>query len=124
VAAVDRGRTGESYLLGGADASYLELVTLIGELVGKKVPKFAFPLWVIALTSGATRFGSLFTGRQPAVTREMLAGVVHQEIVNCEKAVRELGYEKVPLRTMLESALAWQVEEGIVRLGSQVPARA
>jgi dihydroflavonol-4-reductase len=124
VAAVDRGGTGESYLLGGADASYLELVTTIGELVGKKVPKFAFPLWVIALTSGATRFGSLFTGRQPAVTREMLAGVVHQEIVNCEKAVRELGYEKVPLRAMLESALAWQVEEGIVTLGSQVPARA
>jgi dihydroflavonol-4-reductase len=117
VAAVDRGRTGESYILGGADATYLELVTEIGELLGKKVGKRALPLGVIALVSGLTRFGSLFTGRQPAVTKEMLAGLTHHEIVNCEKAVRELGFEKIALRTMLEAALAWQVEEGLVLPG-------
>ena len=47
----------------------------------------------------------------------MVAGLTHHEIVNCEKAVRELGYEKVALRSMLETALAWQVEEGIVKRG-------
>jgi dihydroflavonol-4-reductase len=115
VASVDRGRSGENYILGGADATYLELVTVIGELLGKKVGKSAVPIWLIALLSGLTRFGSLFTGRQPAVTKEMLAGLTHHEIVNCEKAVRELGYEKVPLLKMVETALAWQVEEGIVK---------
>jgi nucleoside-diphosphate-sugar epimerase len=115
VAAVDRGRTGENYIFGGADATYVELVTTIGELLGKKVSKSAVPLWAISLASAATRFGSLFTGRQPAVTREMVAGLTHHEIVRCEKAVVELGYEKVPLRKMLETALAWQVEEGIVK---------
>jgi nucleoside-diphosphate-sugar epimerase len=115
VAAVERGRTGENYILGGADATYLELVTTIGELLGKKVGKSAVPLWAIRMLSGVTRLGSLFTGRQPAVTREMVAGLTHHEIVSCEKAVRELGFEKVPLRAMLETALAWQVEEGIVK---------
>ena len=115
VAAVDRGRKGENYILGGADATYLELVTTIGELLGKKVGTRAVPLWAVAIASGATRLGSLVTGKQPAVTKEMLAGLTHHEIVSCEKAVRELGYEKVPLRTMLETALAWQVEEGIVK---------
>jgi dihydroflavonol-4-reductase len=115
VAAVERGRTGENYILGGVDATYVELVHTIGELLGKKVGKRSVPLWVIALVSGATRFGSLFTGRQPAVTKEMLAGLTHHEIVNCEKAVRELGFEKVSLRSMVETALAWQVEEGIVK---------
>ncbi|MGO8993093.1 MAG: NAD-dependent epimerase/dehydratase family protein [Polyangiaceae bacterium] len=115
VAAVDRGRTGENYILGGADATYLELVTIIGELLGKKVGKSAVPLWTIGLVSGLTGFASLFTGKQPAVTPEMVEGLRHHEIVSCEKAVKELGYEKVPLRTMLETALAWQVEEGIVK---------
>ena len=115
--AVDRGRTGENYIFGGADATYLELVTTIGELLGKKVGKSAAPLWVIRMLSGLTRFGSIFTGSQPAVTREMVEGLTHHEIVSCEKAVRELGFEKVPLRSMLETALAWQVEEGIVKRG-------
>jgi dihydroflavonol-4-reductase len=115
VAAVDRGRTGENYIFGGADATYLELVTIIGELLGKKVGKRAVPLWTVGVASGLSRFGSIFTGQQPAVTKEMLAGLTHDEIVNCEKAVRELGYEKVPLRTMLETALTWQVEEGFVK---------
>lgn len=116
VAAVDCGGTGENYLLGGADATYLELITTIGELVGKKVGTSAVPLWTISLLSGLTGFASLFTGRQPQVTPEMVDGLRHHEIVNCEKAVRDLGYEKVPLRMMLETALAWQVEEGIVKL--------
>ncbi len=115
VAAVDRGRKGENYILGGADATYVELVAIIGELLGKKVGTRAIPLWVVALASAATRFGSLFTGRQPAVTKEMLAGLTHHEIVDCEKAARELGFERVPLRAMVEAALAWQVEEGIVK---------
>jgi dihydroflavonol-4-reductase len=115
VAAVDRGRTGESYILGGADATYLELVQTIGARLGKKVGKRAVPLWVIALVSGVTRFGSVFTRRQPAVTKEMLDGLTHHEIVNCEKAVRELGFEKVSLRDMVETALAWQIEEGLVK---------
>jgi nucleoside-diphosphate-sugar epimerase len=116
VAAVDRGGTGENYLLGGADATYLELVTTIGALLDKKVGTRPVPLWTIALLSGVTGFASFFTGRQPQVTPEMVDGLRHHEIVNCEKAVRDLGYEKVPLRTMLETALAWQVEEGIVRV--------
>ena len=78
------------------------------------------PLWVIALLSGLTRFGSLFTGRQPAVTPEMLDGLRHSEIVNCEKAVRA-RVRKGPASIMLETALAWQVEEGIVTLAP--PAR-
>jgi nucleoside-diphosphate-sugar epimerase len=115
VAAVDRGRTGENYILGGADATYVELIGTIGELLGKKVGTSAVPLWAVGLASVATGFGSLFTGRQPAVTPEMVEGLKHHEIVNCEKAVVELGYEKVPLRKMLESALAWQVEQGLVQ---------
>jgi dihydroflavonol-4-reductase len=114
VAAASRGRTGELYLLGGADATYLELIQTISQLLGKSVPTRAAPLWAIRIGSAFTRFGSLFTGREPAITREMLAGLTHHEIVSCEKAVTELGYEKVPLKAMLETALAWQRETGIV----------
>ena len=45
--AVDKGRVGERYLLGGTHATYLDAVRLIGQLTGKKVPTKPMPGWII-----------------------------------------------------------------------------
>jgi dihydroflavonol-4-reductase len=114
VAAASRGRTGENYLLGGPEATYVEVVGAIGELVGKKTPRRALPRWILGAAAGVGSITSLFTRREPAVTPEMVEGLVHEEIADSSKAIRELGYETVSLRAMLESALAWQVDEHLV----------
>ncbi len=114
VAAVTRGRVGENYLLGGPEASYVQVVRAIGELVGKKTPKRAMPRWVLGAAARVGGVVSMVTHRAPLVTPEMVEGLVHEEVADSSKAMRELGYETVTLRAMLESALAWQIEEGIV----------
>ena len=43
LAAAERGGRGENYLLGGSDASYLEVVRIIGELTGCPVPTRPMP---------------------------------------------------------------------------------
>jgi dihydroflavonol-4-reductase len=114
VAATSRGRTGENYLLGGPEATYVEVVGTIGKLVGKKTPKRALPRWVLGAAAGVGSVTSLFTRREPTVTPEMVEGLVHEEVADSSKAIRELGYETVSVRAMLESALAWQIDEHIV----------
>ena len=114
VAAVTRGRVGENYLLGGPEASYVQVVRAIGELVGKKTPKRAMPTMGPWRRCPGGRLVSMVTHRAPLVTPEMVEGLVHEEVADLSKAMRELGYETVTLRAMLESALAWQIEEGIV----------
>jgi dihydroflavonol-4-reductase len=114
VAAVSRGRTGENYLLGGPEATYVDVVSTVGSLVGKKTPRRAIPRWVLAALAAAGGVASRVTRREPPVTREMVEGLVHEEVVDSSKAIRELGFETITVREMLENALAWQIETGIV----------
>jgi dihydroflavonol-4-reductase len=114
VVGASRGRTGENYLLGGPEASYTTFVRTIGEVLGKKTPTRVIPLWLLEGLAGVGQGVSRITGREPFVTPEMVEGLIQEEVVDSSKAIRELGYETVPLRAMIESALAWQRETGIV----------
>ncbi len=115
VAAATRGRPGENYLLGGPAVEYVEVMRTIGELVGKKAPQRVVPRWVLAAAAEAGEMLALATGRPPIVSREMLAGLEQDEVVDSSKAERELGYETPDLRSMLEDAVAWQIDQGMVR---------
>jgi dihydroflavonol-4-reductase len=116
VAAASRGRVGENYLLGGPEAKYTEVVQVIGALVGKKAPRRTLPMSLLSALAVIGQASSAVTRREPFLTPEMVEGLVHVEVVDSSKAIRELGYETVGLRAMLEGALAWQVQEGIVRM--------
>ncbi|HEY1694523.1 MAG TPA: NAD-dependent epimerase/dehydratase family protein [Polyangiaceae bacterium] len=115
VAAVDRGRSGERYLLGGAWASYLEVVTVIGRLTGKKVPVKTMPGWVIRALGRVSQWGSYVTRRAPTVTPEIAAGTSRPpHLFKSDKAIRELGYEAVPVEAMLKESFDWLKAEGLV----------
>ncbi len=114
IAAVDRGRSGENYILGGADASYLDVVRIIGELVGQPVnTRVASPV-LMRLGGRVLGWVSWFTGREPLVTPESAAFLSADLVCRSDKAVRELGYRPLPLRTMLADCYAWMVAEGIL----------
>ena len=112
IAAAERGRVGERYLLGGADASLLELVTIIGELDGKPVPKHASPAWLLKLVAAVGESFSLVTGKEPTLTREAATMATRSLFCDCTKAQRELGFRAVPLRGMVEDCYRWMKDEG------------
>jgi nucleoside-diphosphate-sugar epimerase len=115
VAAVDRGRSGERYLLGGAWETYLEAIRIIGELTGKKVPTRAMPASIIRMLGRVSEWGSYVTRKAPTVTPEIAAGLSRPpHLFKSDKAVRELGYEEVPLREMLRESYDWLRSEGLV----------
>lgn len=115
VAAVTRGRPGENYLLGGPDVSYAEVMRTIGELVGRKPPRHVVPRWLLTAGAEAGELAARLTRKPPLLSREMVEGLLHEEVVDSSKAERELGYATPGLREMLEDALAWQVAQGMVR---------
>ena len=115
VAAVDKGRSGERYLLGGTWATYLEIVACIGQLTGKKVPAKAMPGWIIRVLGRVSQWGSYVTRRAPTVTPEIAAGTSRPpHLFKSDKAIRELGYEAVPIETMLRESYEWLRAEGLV----------
>jgi nucleoside-diphosphate-sugar epimerase len=116
VAAVTRGRTGENYILGGADARYADVVRLIGEIVGRPVRFGTVPPFLFRAAGRVLGLVARFTGKEPLVTPESAAFLSVDLTCKSDKAVRELGYEPLPLRTMLEDCYRWMVAEGRLRI--------
>jgi len=114
IAAAERGKRGENYLLGGADAPLLELVHLIGEVAGRKVPAKPTPAWVLRAIGRAGEWASVLSGRQPTLTPEAARMVTRTLYCDCTKAERELGFRRVALRALVEDSYRWLKDEGLL----------
>lgn len=122
VAAFERGARGENYLLGGTDATFLELVREMGAALRKPVPSRATPAWVLRALGaiGALR-GAIF-GTEPRLTPEMARQAARELTCDCSKAMRDLGYRAVPLPEMVAACVAWLAAEGLLA-GAAAPRR-
>jgi nucleoside-diphosphate-sugar epimerase len=108
VAAVTRGKSGERYLLGGAHATYLDVVRVIGELVGQPVPEKATPPWMLKVLGRVSQWGSYFTRKPPTVSPEMaIVASRPAHLFKSDKAVRELGYREASIDEMLRETYEW-----------------
>ncbi len=114
VAAWERGRTGENYLLGGVDATYREVVERIGGLVGREGPVRVTPCWLLRLLGRASSGIARFTGKEPDITPEAVAIVCARLVCSSRKAIDELGYRPEPLDAMLADCHGWLVEQGLL----------
>ena len=107
LAAVDSGRQGENYLLPGVEASFDEVIAIIAELVGRPGPQWQIPVSAFIAIAHAKAAFSFLTGREPDLTPDGLRLMLNEAHIETEKAERELGYRRVPLRTMLEDTYTW-----------------
>ena len=114
IAAAERGRLGQNYLLGGAEASFLEVFRIIGKLTGKKVPKRAMPAAALKLYARLVTGIGAITGREPQITPDIAALVTSDTHVDSARAKAELGYRMVALEAMLADAHGWMKGEGLL----------
>jgi nucleoside-diphosphate-sugar epimerase len=115
LAAVTRGRTGECYLLGGADARYAELVATAGDVAQKKVCTRTAPALAVRLLARISGWVSRLTDREPTITPEAAAYLCANLFCRSDKAIQELGYSPVSLRAMVEDWYRWTTAEGPLR---------
>ena len=114
VAAYEKGRCGNNYLLGGADATFKELVEQIGGLLNRKVPEHATPAVLLKIIGRLSHWISYVTRKEPDLTPEKALLVSSELICSSEKAERELGYEPAPLPFTLKECFDWLMGEGLL----------
>ncbi len=107
VLAMEKGRVGERYILGGQNASLRELLGVIAELTGRRAPTVGLPIAPLFPLAWAAEAMAQMTGREPFVTRDALRMAAHHMFFTSAKAERELGYAARPYREALIDALAW-----------------
>ena len=110
--ALQKGRIGERYILGGQDVSLREMLAEIARLSGRKPPTVNLPrgpLYPLAYLAEAI---AQLTGKEPFLTADALKMSRHRMFFSSAKAERELGYQARPYALALADALAWFRQEG------------
>ncbi len=105
LAALERGRTGERYLLGGHNLSWFELQRLLAERAGTAAPRGTQPLWRGALLERATTLLDLVGLSRPRFAPELWRVWGWYTCADSSKAARELGYAFRPLPELAARAL-------------------
>ena len=115
LAALEHGRAGERYVLGGQDVSLAEMLREIAALVGRKPPTLALPIAPLVPLAWASEAFARASGREPFLTRDSLRMARHHMFYSSARAERELGYRARPFQAALADAVAWFREAGMVR---------
>jgi dihydroflavonol-4-reductase len=107
IAAWQKGRRNERYLLVGHDMTYADLFNTIAKVANVKPPSLAIPkpvAWVIG------KFGDLseLAGVDPLVNSTQIRYAYTDKFrFKSDKAAKELGYTVGPIEAAIEDALAW-----------------
>ena len=105
--AMEKGRPGERYILGGENISYLQLFEYVREASGVGPRLFKIPLWSM-LTASAFMAGlSKITGRPPLIVPNLVRKFNHNWIVSSAKAINELGYSPMGASEGIERTVGW-----------------
>uniref|UniRef100_A0A1J3IWT0 Putative dihydroflavonol-4-reductase n=1 Tax=Noccaea caerulescens TaxID=107243 RepID=A0A1J3IWT0_NOCCA len=114
VAAMEKGRLGERYLLTGENASFKHVFDMAALITGTKKPSFTIPLWAIEAYGWLSVLISRVTGKLPVISPPSVKVLRHQWAYSCEKAKVELGYNPRSLREGLEEMLTWLKSLGLI----------
>jgi dihydroflavonol-4-reductase len=111
LAAAERGRTGEAYLLGGERLSMEALATLVSLETRCRVPRVV-PLWQARALAALAPLYERLTGRRALLTPYALHALTAPFSVSHEKASRELAFLPRPIARTVRDALEWHRARG------------
>jgi dihydroflavonol-4-reductase len=115
IAAADRARPGENYLVGGHRASVTELGRLAAEVAGRRPPRMAAPLAPVQFAAeAAVRLAGPRRAGRLLLTPESLHALATDPVVDYSKAIAELGYRPRPLAETVADLHASFVADGRV----------
>ena len=105
LAALERGRVGERYILGGENLTGLQLIRRIAEVVGGTAPRRAAPRALVRAGACAMRLKERLVGSRPPVTSQVLDLAARYMWYSSAKADRELDWRAGPVAPGI--AAAW-----------------
>ena len=114
VAARDRGRKGERYLLGGDNVRMTDLLAAVSRATGRATPTTKLPV-AVAYAAGLVDTFVLapLTGKAPTAPLTGVRLAARPVEFSSEKAARELGWRATPFEPALIETVLWLRERGL-----------
>jgi dihydroflavonol-4-reductase len=115
VMAMERGKSGERYILGGEDLTLKQILDKLAKLTGLRSPTVKLP-YIFAFAAGVV--DEAITGgllhREPRATVDTVRMGKKKMFASSAKAERELGWKLVPVDDALRRAVDWFRANGYV----------
>ncbi|MEO5865982.1 MAG: hopanoid-associated sugar epimerase [Sphingomonas sp.] len=112
--ALEKGRLGERYILGGQDVSLGAMLRVIAANVGRRPPTIAIPRRPLFPLAYANEALARITGKEPFLTVDSLRMAAHHMFFSSAKAEAELGYRARPWQEAVSDAIAWFRAAGMI----------
>ena len=115
IQALERGRIGQNYILGGQDVTLRDLLAVIAQCTGRRPPRLRVPRRPLFPLAYAAEAVAWVTGKEPFITADGLRMAKHRMFFSSAKAERELGYRARPYKSGIEDAILWFRRAGYIR---------
>ena len=105
--ALEKGKPGERYILGGENLSLREILVLVAAQTGHKPPSIRLPYWFVIPVAHLSEGWARLAAVEPRVTLDGVRMSAKRMYYSSEKAERELGYRSRPSTEAIAAAVGW-----------------
>jgi len=107
IAAIDKGRKGECYILGNEEVSFKEFCKLVSDESGCKPVKMFLPIWAANLMGKMMENKAKKTGEKPLMTTFSVYNLARNNAFDSSKAIKELDYHTRPYKETIHDEVQW-----------------
>ncbi len=112
--ALEKGKIGERYILGGKNLRLIEILQILESITKLPAPKICMPYWVAYSAGVASEMMARVFHTPPAVPLEGVRMSKKYMFFESEKAMKDLGYKKTSVEDALSRAVDWFRNNGYV----------
>jgi nucleoside-diphosphate-sugar epimerase len=94
--AMEKGKAGERYILGGENISYGDFFETLRQMAAQRIRLISVPGYLMKAAAGLTSATAKVTGRSTQFTPRIVSRLLQQRAVSSDKAVQQLGYQITP----------------------------
>ena len=117
IAAADRGRRGECYILGNEPVSFRDFAAMVAEESGCRPVRNFLPIWAANMMGAMMEKAAKRKGTKPLLTRFSVYNLSRNNVFDSTKARTELGYHTRSYRETIRDEIAWLKETGKISSG-------
>lgn len=107
IAAVEKGRKGECYILGNREVRFKDFAKIVAEEANCKAPHLFLPCGVANFVAGLAEKNAKKTGEKPLLTTFSIYNLARNNDFDSSKAERELGYHTRSYRETMHDEITW-----------------
>ncbi len=107
ILACEKGKTGQTYILGGTQIKIRNLVEMVKKIAGAYSPVIVLPTKFAHFIARIAEWFYKITHTRPKLTRYSLETLLSNSDISSLKAKRELGYQSRNLAETLKDTISW-----------------